>query len=278
MDTGLTGKSALITGGSTGIGFGIAKTLAQEGVHLAVAGLRLDESNITELRQLGVQVEAIECDVREEKQVVGMVEQAIRRFGQLDLYVNNAGWTWHQPVTRIDTGSLLNTLQTNLFACVWACREVSKHMIHRRSGSILIIGSTAMLNPLYQEASYRISKAGLPYYAEVLAIELAPYGIRVNTIVPGFHVTGLSSTGMSEEMMQKILHEIPLRRAGVPADVGSQAAVLLSDKLSGYITGASLVIDGGLHLRPLPFYAEEQLQALNEPAAGMERSDKEAGR
>ena len=149
-----------------------------------------------------------------------------------------------------------------------ACREVSKQMIRQRSGSILIIGSTAMLNPLYQESSYRISKASLLYYAEVLAIELAPYGIRVNTIIPGFHLTKLTTASLSEEMLQKIIHEIPLRRAGVPGDVGMQAAVLLSDKLSGYITGASLVIDGGIHLRPLPFYTDEQILALNAPAAG----------
>jgi 3-oxoacyl-[acyl-carrier protein] reductase len=263
MDTGLAGKIALITGGATGIGSGIAKALAQEGVHLALASLDLDQATIAEIRNLGVQVEPIACDVRQEQQVVEMIERTVHHFGGLDLYVNNAAWAWHQPITKLDTRSLLNTLETNLFACVWACREVSKHMIRQRSGSILIIGSTAMLNPLYQESSYRISKASLPYYAEVMAIELAPYGIRVNTIIPGFHLTKLTTAALSEEMLQRILREIPLRRAGVPADVGAQAAVLLSDKLSGYITGASLVIDGGLHLRPLPFYTDEQLLALN---------------
>jgi NAD(P)-dependent dehydrogenase (short-subunit alcohol dehydrogenase family) len=265
MDTGLAGKTALITGGSTGIGFGIAKVLAEEGVDLAVAGLEIDEENVAALRSLDVRVEPIHCDVRKEKQVEEMISAAVRAFGHLDLYVNNAAWTWHQPITRLDTASLMATLETNLLACVWACREVSKHMIRRRSGSILIIGSTAMLNPLYQEASYRISKASLPYFAEVLAIELAPYGIRVNTIIPGFHLTKMTTSGMTEESLQRILREIPLRRAGVPADVGKQAAVLLSDQLSGYITGSSLIFDGGLHLRPLPFYTDRQLLDLNAP-------------
>jgi NAD(P)-dependent dehydrogenase (short-subunit alcohol dehydrogenase family) len=266
MDTGLAGKTALITGGATGIGFGIAKALAAEGVHLSIASVDLDQANLAELRSMGVEIEPIECDVSQENSVIDMVERTIRRFGHLDFYINNAARTWHQPVTKLDTESFLNTLQTNLFACVWACREVSKHMIRRRSGSILVIGSTAMLNPFYQESSYRISKASLPYYAEVLAIELAPYGIRVNTIIPGFHLTKLTTESLSEDALQKILREIPLRRGGLPADVGAQAVVLLSDRLSGYTTGASVVIDGGLHLRPLPFYTDEQLLQFNAPS------------
>jgi 3-oxoacyl-[acyl-carrier protein] reductase len=265
MDTGLAGKTALITAGATGIGFGIASVLAGEKVNLAIASRDLDEGNLAKLRAQGVKVEAISCDVSQEEQVIGMVKRATDVFGQIDMYVNNAAWTWHQPVTAVDTESLMNTLKTNLFACVWACREVAKQMIARRSGSILIVGSTAMLNPFYQETSYRISKASLAYYAEVLAIELAAYGIRVNTIVPGFFLTKLSSSGMSQEGLQRILAEIPLRRAGDPQDIGHQAALLLSDQLSRYTTGATVVVDGGLHLRPLPFLSDEEIARLNDP-------------
>lgn len=265
MDSGLAGRTALITAGATGIGFGIAQSLAAEGVNLAVAGRDLDAQNLERLRATGVRVQAMACDVSQEDQVVQMVENTISTFGSVDFYVNNAAWTWHRPITKVDTDSLLQTLRTNLFACVWACREISKHMIERRSGSILIIGSTAMFNPFYQESAYRISKASLPYYAEVLAIELAPYGIRVNSIIPGFHLTKLTRAGMSEESLKRILREIPLRRAGVPADVGAQAVVFLSDRLSGYTTGASVVVDGGLHLRPLPFYSDQELLAMNIP-------------
>jgi NAD(P)-dependent dehydrogenase (short-subunit alcohol dehydrogenase family) len=87
--------------------------------------------------------------VSQEEQVKSMVRSAISHFGQLDLFVNNAAWTWHEPITRLTTDALISTMNTNLFACVWACREVSRHMIARRQGAILIIGSTAMLNPLY---------------------------------------------------------------------------------------------------------------------------------
>jgi NAD(P)-dependent dehydrogenase (short-subunit alcohol dehydrogenase family) len=136
-------------------------------------------------------------------------------------------------------------------------------MIARRSGSILIIGSTAMLNPFYRETSYRISKASLAYYAEVLAVELASHGIRVNTIIPGFFLTKLSSQGMAPDSLKKILAEIPLRTAGDPPDIGGQAVVLLSDRLSRYTTGATVVVDGGLHLRPLPFLSDEEIARLN---------------
>jgi NAD(P)-dependent dehydrogenase (short-subunit alcohol dehydrogenase family) len=265
METGLAGKTALITGGATGIGFGIARSLAAEKVNLAIASLDLDEANLAELRKTGVGVQAFHCDVSQEGQVVDLVKKATAAFGQIDLYVNCAAWTWHQPVTSVDTESLTKTLQTNLFACIWACREVAKQMIARRSGSILIVGSTAMMNPFYRETSYRISKASLAYYAEVLAIELAPYAIRVNTIVPGFFLTKLSSTGMTEDALKRILAEIPLRRAGVPSEIGAQAALLLSDELSGYTTGSTVLVDGGLHLRPLPFLSEKELLDLNAP-------------
>lgn len=265
VDSGLAGKTALITGGASGIGLGIARALAAEGVHLAIAGLHPDPQAIASLRELGVRVEPIDTDVSQEERVREMVRAAITALGGVDLYVNNAGWAWHQGVTRIDTESLLKTLSTNLFACVWACRDLARHMIQRGGGSMLIVGSTAMLNPAYRESAYRISKASLPYYAEVLAIELAPYKIRVNTIIPGFYPTHLSTRSMTEQGLKAIIAEIPLRRPGAVTDIGAQAVVLLSDKLSAYTTGAQVVIDGGLHLRPLPFLSDPELQALNAP-------------
>jgi NAD(P)-dependent dehydrogenase (short-subunit alcohol dehydrogenase family) len=116
VDTGLSGKAALITGGASGIGLGIAKALASEGVHLAIAGLTPDAGAIAQLRALGVRVEALDVDVSKEELVLDMVKKATSTFGGIDLYVNNAAWTWHRPVTRLDTESLMNTLRTNLFA------------------------------------------------------------------------------------------------------------------------------------------------------------------
>ena len=123
MDTGLAGKTALITAGATGIGFGIARALAGERVDLAIASLDLEQRNIDELRGMGVRVETFPCDLSQEEQTVELVQKTIAAFGHLDLYVNNAAWAWHQPVTKLDTDSLLKTLRTNLFACLWTYVE-----------------------------------------------------------------------------------------------------------------------------------------------------------
>jgi NAD(P)-dependent dehydrogenase (short-subunit alcohol dehydrogenase family) len=264
VDAGLRGKAALITGGSSGIGLGIARALAQEGVNLAVASRHPDTKALDELRQLGVRVVEITADVSQEVDVSRMVKTAIASLGRVDLYVNNAAWAWHQPITRIDSQSWMNTINTNLSACVWACREVARHMIELRNGGILIVGSTAMLTPLYRETAYRISKTGLKVMMEILALELAPYGIRVNMIVPGHFVTRLTADFIGKPL-ENLKQQIPLRRTGEPAEIGPAAVLLLSDKLSSYTTGTFLVVDGGLHLRPLPIFRDDEIATMNVP-------------
>ena len=265
MDTGLKGKTALITGGSRGIGRGIAATLAEEGVNLAIASRNPNPAALDELRGRGVDVVRIQADVSKEDEVVKMVNTAISTFGYLDFYVNNAAWSWHEPITRLTTEAWMNTINTNLSACVWACREVSRHMIQRRQGSILIIGSTATFHPLYKETSYRVSKTGLKVFMEVLALELIPYGIRVNMIIPGGFWTRLTKDFFSGETGKTLVSDVPMKRWGQPEEVGPSAALLLSDKLSGYTTSAVLVIDGGVRLRPHAIFSDEEILELNTP-------------
>jgi 3-oxoacyl-[acyl-carrier protein] reductase len=265
VDAGLKGHSALITGGSTGIGLGIARLLAEEGVNLAIASRNPRLEVIEELRRYGVEVLPIKTDVSKEDQVVYMVAHTISYFGHLDHYINNAAWTWHEPVTKITTEAWLNTIHTNLSACMWACREVSRHMIEYKRGSILIVGSTASFHPAYQEASYRVSKTGLMAYMEVLAIELAPYGIRVNMLVPGPFPTPMTGEFFSSKKGEVVTRDVPLKRVGQPDECGPAAVLLLSDVLSGFTTGSILVIDGGLHLRPHKFYYESEILEMNAP-------------
>jgi NAD(P)-dependent dehydrogenase (short-subunit alcohol dehydrogenase family) len=270
METGLKGKVALITGGGSGIGFGIAKSLAQEGVHLAISSRNPDLAAVESLREMGIKAIAVKADVSKEEQVVNMIKTTISEFGQIDMYVNNAAWTFHEPITKLTTENWMNTINTNLSACVWACREVSKHMIARKQGSILIVGSTAMFNPLYQETSYRVSKTGLKVFMEVLAIELILHNIRVNMIIPGGFDTRMvrenkffdarTERGKVEEILMK---EIPIHRLGYPEEVGPTAVLLLSDKLSGYTVGETVVIDGGVKLRPLPLYTDAEIKEMN---------------
>jgi NAD(P)-dependent dehydrogenase (short-subunit alcohol dehydrogenase family) len=145
---------------------------------------------------------------------------------------------------------------------MWACREIAHHMIPRNRGSIVIIGSTVRFFPAYQETSYRVSKMGLKMLMQNLAIELSPYGIRVNMVTPGHYPTRMTS-GIREEIEQRLLKIIPSHRFGEVCEVGNAVAFLLSDCLSGYILGADLVVDGGLSLNPLPFYTQEQIYNLN---------------
>ncbi len=251
MDTGLKGKTVLVTAGGSGIGRGIALALAKEGVHVAIASRNPDPNTVKEIKSLGVDALRICVDLRSEEATMSMVKESIDWHGKLDLYVNNAAWTYHEPAVKLTTKNWLNTLHTNLSACVWACREVGKHMIANESGSILTVGSTAMYHPLYRETSYRISKMGISMYTEVLACELAPFGIRVNCLVAGGCKTKLVGS-LDPKHMETEMSWTPLRRLGKPEEFGNVAVFLLSDRLSSYMTGALVPVDGGNRLRPSP--------------------------
>jgi len=266
MELGLRSKTALITGGASGIRQGIAQVLAAEVVDLAIASRNPDPAVIDSLRASGVRCVAIPTDVSQETQVMAMVEQAIAALDQLDFYINNAAWTWHQPITQIDATAWSNTLNTNLAACVWACREVAKAMIARRQGSIVIVGSTARFTVAYREALYRMTKVGLHAYMQNLALEMAPYGTRVNMVTPGHFKTRMTGN-IPAAIEDQLRGLIPAHRFGQPVEVGNAVAMLLSDRVSGYTYGADLLIDGGLSLQPLPFFAADEIYNLNLPAS-----------
>lgn len=262
MDSGLAGKNALITGGGSGIGRAIALALAREGVNIAIGSNRPEEAALQEILEHGVRSLHILTDVSSESQVTRMVDAAIQDMGGLDLFVNNAAIARHQPITRLTTEAWRATIDTNLSACLWACRRVCRHMIERGGGSILIVGSTAQYNQAYGEASYHISKTGLRVFKNTLALEMAPHGIRVNLLAPGHFETPLTA-GINAEQAAILQRSIPLRRFGSTNELAATAVLLLSDRLSPYTTGADFVVDGGLHLRPLPLLTDGQLLSLN---------------
>jgi 2-deoxy-D-gluconate 3-dehydrogenase len=262
LDAGIHGKAALITGGGTGIGRAIALALAGEGVDVAIASRNFPEDTLEEISSRGVRALGLTVDVTDEAQVTRMVAETVEGLGRLDFFVNNAAGAWNEPVTGISTENWLRTINTNLSACVWACREVSKYLIGRGHGSVLIVGSTAVWNPLYQESSYRVSKTGLKAFMEILAIELAPFGIRVNMLTPGLYLTRLTAD-FDLERQKRMKADIPMRRSGQPEELGASAVLLLSDRLSSYTTGSELVVDGGLKLRPIPLFSDEEIRNLN---------------
>ena len=262
MESQLEGKVCLVTGGTQGIGKSIAKALAQEGVKLSIVSRHKNDKAIKELKSNKVDIIQVLADVSKENDVRYMVDKTISHYGQIDLFVNNVAAHWDESTTNITTKKLYNTINTNLASCIWACRDISKHMIKNKSGSILIIGSTASFNPLPCEVSYRITKSALKPYMETLAVELAPFKIRVNMLTPGAFLTPLIKK-LEKKLIQQSKKEIPFNRIGECFELGASAVLLLSDSLSSYTTGSELVVDGGLKLRPLPIYNSKKIKKFN---------------
>jgi len=168
-------------------------------------------------------------------------------------------------VTKITTANWMKTINTNLTGAVCACREVAKHMISRRKGKIIIVSSTIRYMPAYKEAAYRSSKTGLQAFAESLALELAPFGINVNTVSPGIIYVGqknLDTVLADPQRKKEFLANIPLGRIGKPEDVAPAVLFLASDAAC-YLTGSDIVVDGGFSLRPLVLVTQEEIAKMN---------------
>ena len=242
--------------------------LADEGVDLAIANRGEYPEAIGELTSRGVKAVGIQADVSQEAEVVSMVQQATDTLGGLDIYINNVAAHWDEPALKLTSEGWSQTVSTNLSACMFGCREVGQHFVGQGSGNILIIGSTATYTLYPGEISYRVTKTALIPYMEGLAAEMAPHGVRVNMLTPGLFMTRMTE-GLNfeeESLKKKVLGEIPLRRPGdAYMELAPAAVLLVSDKLSGYTTGANLLIDGGISLRVLPWRSDDELRAMNQP-------------
>jgi glucose 1-dehydrogenase len=271
MDLGLQGKNALVTGGERGIGRDICLSLAREGVAVAYGDIKIERgpgSTQQALRDLGSQALATEVDVSQETAVVDWVRAAIAELGGIDIFVSNAGIIEWEPITKITLESWNRILGVNLTGAMLCAREAARHMVARRRGVMLFTSSTIQYNPAYKEAAYRVSKTGVQVLAETAAIELAPYGIRVNTVSPGLidspnWAKGILPQAASDPATgEGFMNNIPLGRLGQPTDVGAAYAFLASDKAS-FATGANIVLDGGFTLRPLVLISQEQIRNMN---------------
>jgi NAD(P)-dependent dehydrogenase (short-subunit alcohol dehydrogenase family) len=250
MDVGLGGARAVVAGGASGIGRAIALGLETEGARVAVVDR--NESDVGTLRLRG--------DLSDPEAAVSALDEVAATWGGVDLLVHTPAIALHEPATRITPDAWTATLATNLGACTWMCREAARHML-AGGGSILAIGSTAVSTPAVQESVYRASKAALKTFVEVLAIELAPFAIRVNLLTPGAFATGLTA-GMTATRRAALVREIPMRREAQPHELVATALLLLSDALSPYTTGAEFVVDGGIRLRPMPFLDDDEIREL----------------
>lgn len=263
MDLELKGKNVLVTGGASGIGLGICRVLAKEGMNIVIASRNPSQEAIDEIKSFGVKCVRIIADLSREEDCISMVSSAIETLGQIHAYVNNAAWTWHQSVTKITNEAFTDTINTNLRSAVFASREICKHMIAKGEGSIVVIGSTVRFFPAFKEASYRMSKMGLKMFMETLAIEMAPHNIRVNMVTPGHFITKMTS-GIPDEVVNQIIAATPCGRTGNLDEVGNAVAFLLSNKVSGFSCGSDLVVDGGLTLNPLLPPDAETIRKMNQ--------------
>jgi 3-oxoacyl-[acyl-carrier protein] reductase len=242
----LSGRVALITGASQGIGHACALKLAEAGTAVAVAARnqsKLDEL-VTQIMAAGGKAAAFRLDVADEEQIKSVVKAAIAHFGKIDILVNNAGITRDQLVMRMkraDWDAVLNTNLTSAYLCI---QQVIGSMLKQRWGRIINVSSVFGQMGQAGQANYAASKAGLIGLTMAIAREVGSRNITCNAIAPGFIATAMTD-GLPEEIKESGLKMIPLGRIGTPEDVAGAVSFLASEEAS-YITGHVLNINGGM--------------------------------
>jgi NAD(P)-dependent dehydrogenase (short-subunit alcohol dehydrogenase family) len=243
----LTGHVALVTGGNGGIGLGMARGLASAGADIAIWGTN-EEKNAratTELEGLGVKVAAFKCDVGDEAQVDATFAATVEALGKVDSCFANAGVGAGGPIHEMTLDTWRYVQRINSEGVFLTFRAATRHMIERGEGGRLIgVSSTSAIHGAARNISYAHSKTGMLGMNRALAVELARYGITVNSIVPGWIETDMTAGAFSyDRFVDNVMPRIPHRRWGQPNDF-SGVAVYLASAASGYHTGDAFVIDG----------------------------------
>lgn len=263
MDLGLSGKTAIVTGGASNIGKAITEGLVAEGANVVIADVdnAQAEKVATELRKTGPGGALfIEADVTNALQIEEMAAQTIGHFGQIDILVNNAGWTANGLFLDKPVEDFEREIAINLWGPINCVRAVAPSMIERCSGKIITIGSDAGRVGEYQEAVYSACKGGVIAWSKALAREFGKFNLNVNVVCPGLTLpessddAGANSLWHSEshqsqifqndEVLSKVVRRYPLRRHGVPNDIVPLVLLLASDK-SSYTTGQVISVSGG---------------------------------
>ena len=248
----LEGKIAIVTGGSRGIGEAIARTFVAHGARVVIASRKVEGVQAV-AESIGKEhgadkVLAVAAHTGKEDECVRLVATTVEKFGKVDVLVNNAGTNpYFGPMLNAEMGAWDKTFDVNLKGYFWCAREVSRHCIGREApGSIVSITSVAGLMGTPLQGVYAATKAAVISMTKTLAIELAPSKIRVNAIAPGFVDTRLASAILkNDELLAHVLAKTPMRRYGTPDEIAGGALYLASDTAS-FLTGHTLVIDGGM--------------------------------
>jgi NAD(P)-dependent dehydrogenase (short-subunit alcohol dehydrogenase family) len=238
----------LITGALAGIGRATAVAFAQEGARVVVSGRREEEGRKleTELRKLGVEAEFIRADVRHEEDVRNLVDQTVKRFGRLDVAVNNAGTEGKTgPITEQSPESYAGTFDTNVLGVLLSMKHELRVMSAQKGGSIINISSTFGRIGAAGAALYVASKHAVEGLTKSAALEGAPFGVRVNAVAPGpVETEMLSRFAGSDERKAAFASGVPLKRLGRPEEIAEAILFVASDKAS-FVSGASIPVNGG---------------------------------
>ena len=246
----LTGKVALVTGASRGLGRAMSLALARAGCDVALNARTAEalEEVSHEIRALGRKSLAVPGDVSDEHHVKGIVETTQKKFGRIDVLINNAGIWKSGYLVRLALEDWQELLRVNMTGAFLAARAVAKVMLKQRSGKIINLSSIQAFRGAPQSMAYAATKAAIIQMTRVSAMELGPAGIQVNAIAPGFFATDMTKPYQEDkgkkEMLDAYVARIPLRRHGHPEDL-SGAVVFLASRASDHITGQVIIVDGG---------------------------------
>jgi len=244
----LNSKTAVIIGGTSGIGLTLAKGLAAAGANVVPSGRRreLVESAAAEIKAAGRGSLAITCDVADRSSLQALLEAACAQFGKVDILVNCAGITQRTPILDMSESDWNAIMETNLNGSLRACQVFGRHMIERQYGRIINIGSLSSTLGMYEVAAYAASKAGIASLTKSLAVEWAHYGVCVNALVPGIFRTNLNAALLDGTPRgQEFLMRTPAARFGKLEELVGAAVFLASDAAS-FVTGHLLAVDGGI--------------------------------
>jgi len=243
----LSGKCAVVTGGSRGIGRAIALRLAEQGANVAFSfkgNAEAAHATQADIAALGRQAVAIQADVSQPESADALIREALEFLGRVDILVNNAGITRDDLIMRMSIDAWREVIDTNLSGAFYATKAVTRPMLRARSGRIINITSVSGQAGQMGQANYSSAKAGLIGLTKATARELASRGITVNAVAPGFVVTELTQD-LPQELKDELIRRTPLGRFGETAEIASAVAFLASDE-AAFITGQVLAVDGGL--------------------------------
>ncbi len=243
----LTGKTALVTGASKGIGRSIAMRFAEEGADVAFTFLSSVEKGLElegELKKFGIKAKGFRSDASDFKAAEELINQVVTEFGKLDILVNNAGITRDNLLMRMSEGQWDEVININLKSCFNTVKAVTRSMMKAKSGSIINITSVVGVRGNAGQANYAASKAGIIGFTKSVALELGSRNIRCNAVAPGFIETEMTAV-LDEKTVQGWRDGIPMKRGGKPEEV-ADACVFLGSDMSSYISGQVLQVNGAM--------------------------------